>query len=284
MFDITSILGDALSEISIVDIGAMDVGGDTSFQSLPDRGLAHLVGFEPIEEECEKLNQQSADHLTYLPNFVGDGKVHPFYITQAAMSSSLYEPNLPLLGHFQHLEEYMRVVQTAQVQTRRLDEIAEVGDVDLLKVDVDGAELDVFRGASRVLKDTLVVQTEVHFVPLYKQAPLFADVDSHLREQGFLFHQFEGHAGRAFKPLMLSNQPYRGFGQWLWADAVYVKSFESFGELSVDKLLKLAVILHEVYRSYDMAALALQHYDALTGCNIQPIYLNRLAGGDTAAA
>ena len=147
MFDITPLVGHALSEIMIVDIGAMDVGGETSFSHLVDRGLARLIGFEPIEEECRKLNQQGVGNCRYVPAFIGDGDAHPFYVTRAPMSSSLYEPNLPLLRQFQHLEEYMQVTRAVQVQTRRLDDICEVQDVDLLKIDVDGAELDVFRGA-----------------------------------------------------------------------------------------------------------------------------------------
>ena len=99
-----------------------------------------------------------------------------------------------------------------------------------------------------------------------------------------MFHHFAGHAGRALKPLMFSGEPFRGFGQWLWADAVYVRDLTAFAKLSAEKLIRLAVILHEVYRAYDMAALALQHYDAQTGVRIQPAYLASLARGSSAAA
>ncbi len=284
MFDITTVLGDTLPEITIVDIGAMDIGGEMPFQSLLDRGLARLIGFEPVTEECEKLNGQAAANMRYVPNFIADGSVRPFYLTRTSMSSSLYEPNTPFLDHFQNLEPYMQVAQTINVQTRRLDDIAEIGDVDLLKSDVDGAELDVFQGASRVLRDALVVQTEVHFVPLYKNAPLFAEIDQYLRECGYLFHTLLGHAGRAFKPLVITGQPFRGVNQWLWADAVYVKCFENFAQLSDEKLLKLAVILHEAYRSYDLCAVALQEYELRNGRPVGQQYVNRLLNASPAAA
>ena len=283
MFDISKFLGE-IPQITVVDVGAMDAGGEMPFQPLVDRGLARLVGFEPILQECDRLNQTAQAGMQFFPHFIGDGGVHQFYLTTTAMSSSLYRPNTRLLNYFQNLEPYMRVSETVDVQTRRLDELPEIGNVDLLKVDVDGAEVDVFEGAAKVLKDVVVVQTEVHFIPLYQDAPLFADVDQKLRQEGFLFHQFTGNAGRAFKPLVITGQPFRGVNQWLWADAVYVKNFENFGELSAEKLLKLAVILHDVYHSYDLCALALKHYEQQSGNAVWQAYLDRLLDASPSVA
>ncbi len=284
MFDIFSLIDEPIPEITIVDVGAMDVGGEMPFQPLLDCGRAQLIGFEPVEQACEELNRRAAANMRYLPRFIGDGSARPFHITRAAMSSSLYEPNSKLLSYFQNLEPYMQVDRTVTVQTCRLDDVAEIADVDLLKSDVDGAELDVFLGAPRVLQSALIVQCEVHFVPLYQDAPLFADIDADLRRRGYLFHTFEGHAGRTFKPLTLTGHPFRGLKQWLWADAVYVKSFEHFAELPSEKLLKLAVILHDVYRSYDLCAVALQQYQIQTGHNIGQRYVDRLLAASPAAA
>ena len=68
--------------------------------------------------------------------------------------------------------EVFQVVRTHQVQTTRLDDIPETADVDLLKVDVQGAEMMVFEGAPQRLKSALIVDVEVEFIPLYKNQPL----------------------------------------------------------------------------------------------------------------
>jgi hypothetical protein len=52
----------------------------------------------------------------------------------------------------------------------------------------------------------------------------------------------------------------------------------AFAELPPESLLKLAAILHENYESFDMAALALEGYDKLTGGSVQGNYLRRLSG------
>jgi len=93
------------------------------------------------------------------------------------------------------------VVGRVPVTTKRMQDLKEITDTDFLKVDVQGAELYVLRGAGRCLEDAVVVHTEAEFVPMYKEQPLFAEVDQFLRQSGFIFHKFDGVAGRPFKPL-----------------------------------------------------------------------------------
>lgn len=79
--------------------------------------------------------------------------------------------------------------------------------VDILKLDIQGAELLALYGARELLRSVKAIFLEVCFVPIYKDAPLFAEVDQFLREAGF--HR------RAVYP---SDQPHN------WGDALYVKN------------------------------------------------------------
>jgi hypothetical protein len=51
-----------------------------------------------------------------------------------------------------------------------------------------------------------------------------------------------------------------------------------WGGLDAASLLKTALILHEVYGSYDLAQHALEHHDRRTGSGLQMRYLERLSG------
>src|ERR1700733_10279150 len=113
------------------------------------------------------------------------------------MTSSLFEPNMDLLLKFQNLGELVQVEKTHAVEARRLDDMPELEGTDFLKVDVQGAELMVFEGAARILENALVVDTEVQFVPLYKGASQFGEIDSFLRSKGFLLHRLM-QSGRTF--------------------------------------------------------------------------------------
>ena len=236
-----------------------------------------VVGFEPDATECEKLNRLKGSQHIFLPYAIGDGSQRTFYECASPYCSSLFEPDIELADKFQNLGDLLRVVGTRQIQTRRLDDFAETAGADFLKVDVQGGELLVLQGAVERLRSILAVHIEVEFLPLYKDQPLFADIDAFLRAQGFAFHTLIP-SGRTFKPITVNNDASGWVRQIVWADAVYVTDFMKFSERTPEALLKLAAILHESYQSVDMAALALEAYDKLTRSGLQQIYLRRLAG------
>ena len=277
MFSIASIVP-ALPRIKIIDVGAADATDPPAYAGLTDALPCNVVGFEPGAAECERLNALNRPGHLYLPYAIGDGSQRTFYECSLPQCSSLFEPNEALADKFQYLAEPLRVVGTRTLETRRLDDFAETTGVDFLKIDVQGGELLVLQGAVERLRDVLVVHTEVEFLPLYKKQPLFADIDSLLRAQGFVFHTMIPF-GRTFKPMVVNNDDSAWVRQILWADAVYVRDFMAFAELAPKSLLKLAAILHENYKSFDMAAFALEAYDRQTGSVLQRTYLERLSSG-----
>ena len=248
------------------------------YNALLTAGIARVTGFEPVEAECRKLNARSGPSHSFLPYAVGDGTTRTFHQCNFSMTSSLYEPNTALLDRFQNLGELTRVVQQFPVATHRLDDIPEIRDVDYLKLDVQGAEWDVIEGAAELLSNALVVHTEVEFVPLYAGQPLFAEVDQALRKSGFCFHRFAGLAGRTFKPLIYKNNVNAMLSQALWADAIYVRDWMNWESLEAEQLLKLALILHDVYSSCDLCLMALNHFDRKSGMALGARYLGQLTG------
>jgi FkbM family methyltransferase len=279
MFSLITMLGDACPVIHVVDVGAMWLGAERlAYKALFKAGIARVVGFEPVAAECEKLNALQLKDHSFLPYFVGDGSERTFHLTNYSMTSSLYPPNEKILKLFNQLNEFTTTIQTSRVQTKRLDDISEIVGADFIKCDVQGADLDMLKGAEGHLARTLVVQVEVEFLPLYEGQPLFADVDTYLRSQGFALHTFEDMTGRAMKPVVVNGSMDKPVHQLLWADAVYIRDFERFGNLEAEELLKLAVILHEVYGSFDIAQFALYHYDLKTQAGVWPEYMKQLTG------
>ena len=160
----------------------------------------------------------------------------------------------------------MQVVKKEEISTKRLDDIVdELGEVDFVKLDVQGGELDVIKGGQASLSQALVVQTEVEFVPLYKNQPLFAEIDQAMRQLGFEFHRFLGMSGRTLKPLVITANPFQPVSQHLWSDAVYVRDMMRLDTVSAPKLLKMALVLHEVYQSYDVVHHVLQKFEEKVG-------------------
>jgi FkbM family methyltransferase len=272
-------LGALTPEIRIVDVGAMWLDEQPPFYGrLLGRPGVTVVGFEPVEAEREKLERMGRAGHTFLPYVVGDGSEREFIENNYAMTSSLYDANRALVDRFNNLGEAMVAVKRTRVTTRRLDDIAEVGRMDLLKMDIQGAEVDALRGATRLLREASAVHLEVSFVPMYLGQPLFAEVDQELRRQGFLFHTFTDIQGRALKPVVPNQDPNQRLNQMLWGDAVYLKDFTRFGELSPEHLLRVAMVTHDMLTSFDFTALALQHYDARKQTRLWWDYIKRLTG------
>lgn len=262
--------------IEILDIGAA-LSEAPPYQSLVDAGIAHITGFEPNAEECARLNQTYGATHEFFPHFVGDGMPATFHETNWNLTGSLFEPNTAVLEKFQNLAEVVTPVAQHPVNTVRLDDIPNLADIDFIKIDIQGGELAVFRNALRVLSGVLAIQTEVEFVELYKQQPMFADVDIFLRGQGFQFHTFTGFGSRAFKPIIVDGNLNKGLRQYLWSDAVYFRDWLKTDQLSELKLKKMAVIAHEIFHSYDLAHFILLALDRKCGSDLAVRYLQQAA-------
>jgi protein O-GlcNAc transferase len=266
-------------QINILDVGAALIERPP-YQSLVDAGRGRIFGFEPDRQSCEQLNREYGDPHRFFPIFVGDGRPAIFHETNRTVTGSLYEPNSPLLEKFQNLAELVTPVATHPVNTSRLDDVPEIDDIDFIKIDVQGSELAVFENASRALSSALLIQTEVEFVELYKGQPMFADVDTYLRANGFQFHTLNGFSGRAFKPLIANSDINSVFRQALWSDALYVRDWMHLESLSEAKLRNYAILAHDVLRSYDLAHLVLSALDAKVGGGRAAYYLQRVVGNN----
>ena len=55
-------------------------------------------------------------------------------------------------------------------------------EVDFIKIDVQGGELNILKGAENLLKNTLGIELEIEFVQIYKNQTLFEKFKNGLRK------------------------------------------------------------------------------------------------------
>lgn len=258
-------INDALIELlapdrltSVVDIGANPFEGDPPYKAMLQRRLCRLIGFEPQADALAQLQSSKGDLENYLPYAVGDGVIGTLRICQASGMTSLFEPDENILSHFPKFSEWGRVVNEIPVATHRLDDIAEIDAIDYLKIDVQGSELSIFQNGRTRLAKTLVIQTEVLFLAMYKGQPLFGDIDIELRKLGFVPHMFVDINKRMITP-MVGATPFLAINQILFADVVYVRDFTKADHMDSEQLKHLAIISHHCYGSFDLAMNCILH-------------------------
>ncbi|MBX9591502.1 MAG: FkbM family methyltransferase [Hyphomonadaceae bacterium] len=244
---------------AVVDIGANPIDGEPPYKRMLAKRLCTLVGFEPQADALARLNGGKSDLETYLPYAVGDGTRGTLKVCQAPGMTSLFTPEPRILNLFPGFAHFGRVVQELEVETHTLDSIAEIGRLDLLKIDVQGGELSIFRNGKARLGSAVAVQTEVSFMPLYTGQPVFGDIDLALRALGFVPHMFAHINKRMILPLHNAENPYSAMNQLLEADVVYVRDFSNPDKMSDEQLKHLALIAHHCYGSYDLATNCIHH-------------------------
>ena len=65
--------------------------------------------------------------------------------------------------------------------------------------------------------------------------------------------------------------------QFLWANVIFVRDFTKLNLQTLDLFLKVAVILHDVYFSYDLPHLFLYTYNFTMGTTFSDPYREKLS-------
>lgn len=244
---------------AVVDVGAqfIPVDGQAPYKPMLLAGVCTLVGFEPQTEACTALKAFAGEDETYLPMALGDGTARTLHVCVSSGMTSLLKPNPLHLGAFNDLAELGTVIQEIPVQTHRLDDIAEIAALDFLKIDVQGAELEVFRNGRERLSSAVAVQTEVSLVTMYQDQPTFADVDRELRSLGMIPHCIEETKYWPISPARVNNNSRMALRQVVEMDMVYVRDFTDVGNMTAEQWKHLALIAHYAYGSYDLAVRAI---------------------------
>ena len=249
---------------TIIEIGALKLNKEKeSFYELLDYfPSSKIIGFEIEKEVCEKMNSESLKGIKYYPYALGKAnEKRKLYITQHPMCSSLYKPNETFNKLYNNLE-VTNLKDEIEIDTITLDffiEKHDIGNIDFIKIDVQGAELDIFKGASNALKNVLNIVCEVEFIDVYENQPLFGDICNYLSQYNLMFNKFLGLAGRAIKPVKLDNNLNKP-SQHMWSDAVFVHHILKIHDLNNIQLIKLS-LLACVYYSLDLTFYCLSIYD-----------------------
>lgn len=236
-----------------------------------------IFAFEIEKEVCAKMNTKAQKGVKYYPHALGSSnEKRKLYVTKHPMCSSLYKPNEPLISLYNNFEvAYLK--HETDVETISLDYFVDqqkIEEIDFLKIDVQGAELDIFKGGSQALNGVLQIVCEVEFIEHYENQPLFGDVCNFLNKYNLMFNKFLGLAGRSLKPIIIDNNANYA-SQHIWSDAVFIYHVQKIPNLNDEKLLKLSMLAC-LYGSLDLSFYCLSEYDKRHTSSFSKDWMNKI--------
>lgn len=208
----------------IVDVGAR---GGLQPHWRPVADYVTWVGFEPDTRSADALTPADIPARSHiLPTALADARGPvTLHRTRDEGDSSLLRPNRPFLEQFGRPDRF-EVVDSIEIEADTLDaQLATINmqRIDVLKLDTQGSELAILRGAVQTLtRGVLAVDVEVEFSPMYEDQPLFAEVDQFLRPYEL---QLIDLAPRRW-PYAAGEHLQLARGPVVWAEALYFPTID----------------------------------------------------------
>lgn len=148
-------------------------------------GIKNVMFFEPLPHTFERLKENTKNKEvilvnTALGNMTGEIEMN-VETANEGQSSSILEPHI-------HLQQYphIRFNNKINVKITKLDTfIEEKEKYNFINVDVQGYELEVFKGASEFLKYIDYIMTEVNRDEVYRGCAKIDELDTFLSSYGF---------------------------------------------------------------------------------------------------
>ncbi len=178
-------LSEVSAQYNIPIKGVIHIGSHhgLEYNDYRDNGVEYMMFFEPIASSYRGLVDflPASDKIKTFNLALGPETCErKMYVETRndGMSCSLLEP-------YKHLEMYPWITFDSfeTVRVERLDNIDfDRGLYNIINIDVQGYELEVFRGAVETLKTIDIIYAEVNAVEMYKGCALVNELDNFLKD------------------------------------------------------------------------------------------------------
>ncbi|MBS0188715.1 MAG: FkbM family methyltransferase, partial [Planctomycetes bacterium] len=143
---------------------------------------SRIVSFEPNAREKDSLERCKAEipNFSYKLGFLGPKRDTITYSDENTQTSLLSDA---------------KSSGTAKAEMYVLDELIAAGEIpqpEFMKLDVQGFELEVLRGAEKALKSGPALLLEVSFIDFLPHMPLVEDVMKFMSERDYVWHDVMG--------------------------------------------------------------------------------------------
>ena len=195
-YNFTKLISSFLKDRKII---ALDVGAQGGFNS--DNFFSPKYNFffeeilvEPIKSESEKLKKNKFIINKGLWSVPGKKKL--YLLDKRLGSSSMYKPNKKSFDlHNIKMKDYEKyeITDTVEIDcdtiSNQLEEL-QINNLDYLKIDTQGAELEILKGIGKYRP--LLIKVEAHFFSMYENVPSWHKLNNFLYELNYVLIDWKG--------------------------------------------------------------------------------------------
>jgi len=177
-----------LKEYDMRISGVLHVGAHfgEEYLSYIDNGISRVVFIEPLKENFQVLEDRfgAIDDVVLINKGAGSEKknVNMYRASNDLVSSSVLKPKRHLTQHPDVLFDSGKTI----IEIDRIDNMLEdIVPYNFMNVDVQGYELEVFKGAGDYLNSVDFIMTEVNRDEVYESCAQVEEIDEYLSRYKF---------------------------------------------------------------------------------------------------
>ena len=191
--------------------GVLHVGAHfgEEYLSYIDNGISRVVFIEPLKENFQVLEDRfgAMDDVVLINKGAGSEKkqLNMYRASNDLVSSSVLKPKRHLTQHPDVLFDDGQTI----IEIDRIDNMLEdIVPYNFMNVDVQGYELEVFKGAGEFLDRVDFIMTEVNRDEVYEECAQVEEIDEYLSKYKF-------------------KRVETSWDGDCWGDALYIKEYRS---------------------------------------------------------
>jgi FkbM family methyltransferase len=170
-----------LSIKGIIHIGAHHASEHNTYLS---HNIKNIIYFEPVKKNYDvlinKIGNEFESHNVALGNFEGEVEMY-IESDNFGMSCSVLEPSLVTLQYPDIKFTEKEIVKINKLDNYNIDK----NSFNMINIDVQGYELEVFKGGEKILNNIDYIMTEINRDELYKNCTKIEDLNNFLINYGF---------------------------------------------------------------------------------------------------